>query len=84
MMPIQDLLNKRRWDKEFGKGSFIIGYYDREQQEIIKVPYKETWVGEDDHFSFSFMDEEGECHMVPLHRIREVYKDSELIWHREK
>ena len=83
MMPVQDLLNRMRWDKEFGKGHFVIGYYDRNQQRVVRVPFKETWIREDDHFSFAFVDEEGERHAVPLHRIREVYKDGALIWHRK-
>lgn len=83
MMPIQDLLNRVRWDEAFGNASFVIGYYDREKQQIIRVPLKETWVEEEDHFSIHLMDDEGECHAVPLHRIREVHRDGELIWHRD-
>jgi uncharacterized protein (UPF0248 family) len=83
MIPIQDLLNRIRWDKEFGKGDFLIGYYDRELRKTVRVSYAETWVDTGDHFSFQFMDEEGECHTVPLHRIRELYRNGELIWHRE-
>jgi uncharacterized protein (UPF0248 family) len=29
------------------------------------------------------MDIEGVIQSIPLHRIKEVYKDNELIWHRE-
>lgn len=40
MMPIQDLLNRIRWDPDFGRGEFVIGYFDRVENAIIKVPLK--------------------------------------------
>ncbi|MFM1891656.1 MAG: hypothetical protein RLZ44_733 [Pseudomonadota bacterium] len=83
MMPIQDLLHRIRWDQEFGQGNFVVGYYDRRQRAVVKVPFKEIWLGADDHFSFNFVDDDGQTHAVPLHRIRQVYKDGELIWHRQ-
>ena len=83
MQPIQALLNRIRWDREFGKGEFVIGYYDRLERNIIKVPLRELYFSEDDHFGFQLMDSEGGLHSVPLHRVKEVYKDGELIWHRE-
>lgn len=47
MIPIQDLLHRIRWDPEFGRDEFIIGYYDRVEHEIILVPFREIsfpWV----------------------------------------
>jgi len=41
MIPIQDLLHRIRWDPEFGRGEFVIGYYDRIEHEIIHVPFRE-------------------------------------------
>ena len=29
MIPIHELLNRVRWDPEFAKGNFQLGYYDR-------------------------------------------------------
>jgi MJ1316 RNA cyclic group end recognition domain len=31
---------------------------------------------------FQLTDAEGRTHRVPFHRVREVYKDSQRIWHR--
>jgi uncharacterized protein (UPF0248 family) len=85
MMPIQKLLNRIRWDKEFAKGEFVIGYYDRIKNEIVTVPLKTVDFTEGDrYFAFQFLDEEGEGHTVPFHRIREVRKDGELIWRRSR
>ena len=83
MRPIQEVISRIRWDKEFAKGQFEIGYYDRIKNEIITVPLKAVQFTEGDrYFAFQFFDEEGGDHIVPFHRIREVRKDGELIWQR--
>ena len=83
MIPIHELLNRIRWDEQFSKGEFIIGYYDRALDEIIRVPLKEIVIEPGDHFAFDLYDPDGELHSIPLHRIKDVYKDGTLIWHRE-
>jgi uncharacterized protein (UPF0248 family) len=83
MIPIHELLNRIKWDDEFGRAEFIIGYYDRIQNEIVKVPLKEMSFEKEDHFDFELIDDIGETHTIPLHRIREIYRDSKLIWHRK-
>ena len=40
MIPIRELLNRIRWDPEFAKGNFELGYYDRAENRIILVPLK--------------------------------------------
>jgi uncharacterized protein (UPF0248 family) len=82
MIPIQELLSRICWDKEFAQGEFVIGYYDRIKNEIISVPLKAAHFTEGDRFAFQVFDEEGEVYTVPFHRIREVRKDGELIWQR--
>ena len=83
MMPIHELLNRIRWDREFGRADFIIGYYDRVADALIRVPLREIFFEPGDHFAFDLYDDEGVLHSIPLHRIREVYRDGQLIWHRE-
>ena len=83
MIPLHELLSRIRRDKEFGEGSFAIGYYDRVEDRLIRVPLAQLHFEPDDHFAFQVLDEEGEIHTVPLHRVKEVYKDEKLIWHRE-
>jgi len=83
MIPIHKLLNRIKWDDKFGRAEFIIGYHDRFEKEIIKVPFKELFFDRKDHFYFKLVNDMGETHSVPLHRIREVYRDGKLIWHRE-
>lgn len=82
MTPIQDLLSQIRWDESFGKDNFVFGYYDRKSGEIIQIPLQQMQLTPNDHFFFRFTDREGRAREVPLHRIREVYRNGELIWHR--
>ena len=83
MIPIHELLSRIRWDPNFGRADFVIGYYDRVSDEIIRVPLAALYFEPDDHFSFDLVDDTGELHSIPLHRIKEVFRDGELIWQRE-
>jgi uncharacterized protein (UPF0248 family) len=82
MIPIQELLSRIRWDPAFGRGQFIIGYYDRIDEQIIKVPLARIVFETDSHGSFEAIEADGSVHSVPYHRVREVYRDGELIWQR--
>ena len=82
MIPINELLNLIRWDREFAQGNFELGYYDRTKDQIVLVPLKEVTFPAQSASTFQFLDSEGGIHRVPFHRVREVYKDSRRIWHR--
>jgi uncharacterized protein (UPF0248 family) len=82
MLPIQDLLNRVRWDPEFGKAEFVVGYYDRVEGRIVRIPLRRIRFDTRDHFSFEAIEDDGSIHAVPLHRVREVWRDGELIWQR--
>lgn len=83
MRPIHELLNRIKWDDKFAHASFIIGYYDRFENKVIKVPLKMIYFDKHDHFDFELTDDMGEHHSIPLHRIRQVYRNGELIWQRK-
>jgi len=82
MIPIHELLNRIRWDPEFAKGNFELGYYDRTENRTIQVPLKEVTFPPGSPSSFQLADPEGRIHRVPFHRVREVYKNSQRIWRR--
>lgn len=82
MIPIHELLNRIRWDPEFAKGEFQLGYYDRAEDRIMLVPLREVTFPEGRSQTFQLTDLEGQVHRIPLHRVRAVYKDSQRIWHR--
>ncbi len=83
MIPPHELLSRIRWDPEFGRGEFRIGYLDHARDELVYVPLKEVRHDPDSHFCFDASDEEGIVHSVPYHRVKEVWKDGVLIWQRE-
>lgn len=82
MMPIQDLLHRIQWDPEFGHGDFVLGYHDHVGDRIVRVPFDRMHLEKGGHFSFDVIDEDGAVHMVPFHRVREVWRDGTLIWTR--
>jgi uncharacterized protein (UPF0248 family) len=82
MIPVQSLLARIQWDREFGRGEFTIGYYDRMEQRIMKVPYARIHLVPGNHFSFTAVLADGSAHDIPFHRVQEVHRDGELIWQR--
>lgn len=82
MIPIHELLNRLRWDTEFARGGFVLGYYDRVADGLIRVPAGRITLTPGEHFSFQVTDADGQVRDIPFHRVREVYKDGALIWHR--
>lgn len=83
MQPVQDLLNRIRWDEEFSKADFTIAYYDRVEGCLIYVPFKEIQFDAADHFAFQVVDDDGVSHTIPLHRVKTVCRNGKEIWHRD-
>lgn len=81
MQPLRDLLNRIRWDPAFGAGTFALGYDDRvaHQESVVSLSSVAMDAG---GFSFSLTDDDGNVVHIPLHRVRCVYRDSEVIWRR--
>lgn len=82
MIPIHQLLARIRWDTEFGRGRFLIGYQDKLAAEVRYVVLQDARPDPDNPSLLDVTDEEGVVHSVPLHRIREVLRDGETIWRR--
>jgi len=82
MIPIQDLLHRIQWDPAFGQAEFEIGYFDRVTGEIVRVPFRRVRFAKGEHFGFEAVEDDGSVHTVPLHRVREVRRNGELVWQR--
>ena len=82
MQPLQDLLHRIRWDPEFGKGHFVLGYLDRvaDQQRLVSLA-SVTFDPDRPRF-FTIEDADGVIRHIPLHRVRTVYRDGVAIWER--
>lgn len=83
MQPIQELISKIRWDPVYAECEIEIGFLDKLAHREIRIPFKNIQFVPGDHFFFHYADSQGEAHQVPLHRIKSVYQDGRLIWHRE-
>lgn len=84
MITIRALLNRISWDREYGRGEFTVGYYDRLAERIMLIPLVQVRFDPDDRFSFQLTDAAGEPLSIPLHRVCQVYRNGELIWHRKR
>ncbi len=84
MIPIQQLLSRIRWDKEFGRGEFVLGYQDRFQDHVIHVPLRQVLDVADGSHALRLVSPEGEEITIPLHRVVEVLRDGQPIWQRRK
>jgi uncharacterized protein (UPF0248 family) len=82
MVPIQDLLHRIRWDPAFGRGRFEIAYVDRVADRLARVPLDAVRLDPAEPFGFEATGLDGEERFIPFHRVREVYRDDELIWSR--
>jgi len=83
VIPIQDLLHRIQWDPAFARGEFQLSYYDRVRNRTLRVPMARVRFEKGDSFSFELVDDQGAVRMIPLHRVREVYRDGRCIWQRE-
>ena len=81
METIRELLNRIRWDDEFGRGMFEVGIYDRVADTVEFYFLEDLQLEKGNHFSFSLCVG-GEVLTIPFHRIREVRKNGQTIWKR--
>lgn len=84
MQPVQELLNRIRWDQDYATADFEVGYYDRVENRVVRVPFQELSFPPDNHFAFELWDSNGELHHVPFHRVREIYRNRRCIWSRQQ
>lgn len=82
MIPIHRLLARLRWDPAFAAGRVTIGYLDRMDRSIHQVALQDLRPDPDNPSLLELEDEDGVVHDIPLHRIREVRRNGELIWQR--
>jgi uncharacterized protein (UPF0248 family) len=83
MTPIHELLNRIVWDEAFGNAPFVVGYYDRVFDRVVRVSFERINLERGQHFSFEVIGNDGVARMVPFHRVREVSRNGEVIWRRE-
>jgi uncharacterized protein (UPF0248 family) len=80
MQSIHELLSRIRWDPNF-PGEFEIAFVDHQKPELEHVPVRALRFDPDDT-SVVLLDRDDQQVSIPLHRIRQVYRDGALIWSR--
>ncbi len=83
MIPLHELLSRIRWDPGFGRGEFTLAYLDRVRGGLVDVPLNHARQEADALSCFEVTDEDGVVLSIPYHRVKEVWKNGELIWRRE-
>ncbi len=82
MIPIQDVLSRIRHDPGFGSARFELAYADRFNPVLQRVALWEVTFPTDQKAVFAVTGPDGITRRIPFHRVREVYRDGRLIWHR--
>lgn len=82
MIPIHELLSRIRWDENYARSRFVIGYWDRIEHKVLHADLREISWDRDNPTFFDLVDEDGVAHSIPYHRVREVWRDGKLIWAR--
>jgi uncharacterized protein (UPF0248 family) len=82
VITIEDLLHRLQWDPAFARGAVLVGYHDHVGDRIVRVPFDRLNLTRGRHFSFEAIEDDGSVHLVPFHRVREVWRDGRLIWER--
>lgn len=82
MTPIHELLARIRWDAEFARSRFVIGYLNHVAGRVLHADLRELAWDADNPSFFDLFDAEGVSHSIPFHRVREVWRDGVLIWER--
>jgi uncharacterized protein (UPF0248 family) len=80
MQPIHELLNQIRWDPNF-RGDFVIAFVDHSKPELVRIAMRDMRFAEG-RFAFEMLTDDDSVVSIPLHRIRQVYRDGQLIWSR--
>lgn len=82
MQWLQHLLHRIKWDSEFGRGQFALGYEDRVAHREQVVLLASVVFDPKRSGTFSVRQEDGTVATIPLHRVRTVHKNGEVIWQR--
>ena len=78
MIPIQDLINKIKWDKRENPKDYSLIFIDLNKEK--EIPYTDILRLEGNFMII--LNNKAEEVDIPLHRIRKVKKNKEIIWER--
>ena len=83
MRPVHEVLNRIRWDPEFDGGRrFALSYVDHSKAIPVIVPFSYITFDAGSSRMIGLVDPDGDMRKIPMHRIREVFRDGMVIWRR--
>lgn len=82
MTPLHELLARIRWDEAFATAHFEIAYLDHVEKRLIRIGLGELHPDPESHSMFRIVDRDGAWRSIPYHRVKQVFRDGELIWQR--
>lgn len=82
VIPIQDVLHRIQWDPACRGRAFEIGYIDRVAGTIVRVPFEDLHLDAGRPAALTLHDAEGLTVRIPLHRVRQVWRDGAIFWER--
>jgi uncharacterized protein (UPF0248 family) len=82
VVPIQDVLHRIQWDPSWRASRFEIGYLDRVAGTLVRVPSGGLHLDAGRPAALTLHDSGGAVLSIPLHRVRQVWRDGAIIWER--
>lgn len=79
MQTLKELISKIKFDKRENPADYDFFYLDRINHKKVKINFKDILRVEGEMFVIEKNNFETE---IPLHRIRQVTKNGEIIWQR--
>lgn len=84
MTPINELLNHIRWDAEFGRASFVLGYVDQDSDSVRYLALSDVRPDARNPSLLDVVDDRGARITIPFNRVRELLRDGEVIWRERR
>jgi len=78
MVPIRELLTRCHYDPAFAAADFEVAWREEGVSSLRRAPMGQVEFEPGDHALFYRL----ESRAVPLHRVREFYRNGALIWRR--
>ncbi|MBS3112307.1 DUF504 domain-containing protein [Candidatus Woesearchaeota archaeon] len=81
MIFILDLLTKIQWDKKENPEDYTICYFNISENNLKELKFDKI---KEINKLFIIFEKGNKEFQLPVHRIREVRKDKEIVWKREE
>ncbi len=81
--PIEELLNRIRWNEEYLSYKYEVSYIPDGMKKIVLIDFAEMEFGEKDTEGFKLKSSGRFGDWIPFDSVIDVYKNGLLLWHKE-